>query len=197
MKKILSLGVAAAMMALSAVAASAETTIAQTAAEDTTVTFEISIAGTTARNAEGTIKLGEGLTLVSIDKGSIADAIITVSAETGKYGVITTADAIGDGVIATVVATVTDVDTATISIEGAKEGEDVTVTPVTADLDNVEPISSSEEPTTTTTSTEPVTTTTTTDSSTTTEEAGNTGVALAVVPAIIAGAALIVSKKRK
>lgn len=234
MKKIISLGIASAVLALSAVSAFADaasdTTPAATAsinitldkteaAVGDTVTATIS-AGSAFEGLGGNITF-DGLTLAA---GATGDSI---SASASKGTTIYNADATpnrlsvasypayaeGDVLAVIPLTVVSDNPTASIQFTADADYGDVvasaTVTVAAAAPDestDSEPTESSEPVESSTpddgglTPVEPVESVTpveSTDNNTTTPSNPETGVALAVIPAIIAGAAVVVAKKRK
>jgi len=223
MKKILSLGAAAAVLSLTAVAASAAVTPtitpdAPVAGE--TITVEVVANGMTQDATQFTVAASDNLTLVDgtpVDGGYFNTA-------TAKFAWAGTA-APADG---------TTLLTLTYTVDAAADEEvSVSLTPddgftdisadavsavVVAGADEDEPDVSeeSEEPTTTdegsvesedassedaglidATSEEATGTADADDNSGSNKDNPDTGVALAVVPAVLAGAAIIVAKKRK
>lgn len=231
MKKIISLGAAAAVLSLTAVAASAAITPTMTPATPVagdTVTVEIVATGMTQEATTFTVNASSNLTLteaVKIDSG-LAD----FNTETGKFAwagtsvpadgtvlltLTYTVDAASDeevsvGIVAD--AGFTDISedpVVAVVVDGADTNvtdELETVEPETVEPETVEP--ETVEPTTedaglkATTEEEGGATTDAGDAG----DAGNagsdkgnpeTGIALAVVPAVLAGAAIVVAKKRK
>ncbi|MDY4588116.1 MAG: NPXTG-anchored protein [Oscillospiraceae bacterium] len=219
MKKILSLGAAAAVLSLTAVAASAAitpafSTDAPVAGE--TVTVEIVATGMTQEATTFTVEASENLTLTDAVKTD--SGLAEFNTETKKFAwagssvpadgtvlltLTYTVDAAADEEISVKLvpdAGFTDISADAITAVVVGGADDVTI-----DVTSEEVYSSEEE------SSEDVGLTTT-DETTTVEESteepaddnkgndkGNpsTGVALAVVPAVLAGAAIVVAKKRK
>lgn len=219
MKKILSLGAAAAVLSLTAVAASAAitpafSTDAPVAGE--TVTVEIVATGMTQEATTFTVEASENLTLTDAVKTDAG--LAEFNTETKKFAwagssvpadgtvlltLTYTVDAAADEEISVKLvpdAGFTDISADAITAVVVGGADDVTI-----DVTSEEVYSSEEE------SSEDVGLTTT-DETTTVEESteepaddnkgndkGNpsTGVALAVVPAVLAGAAIVVAKKRK
>ena len=223
MKKILSLGAAAAVLSLTAVAASAAiepklSTDAPVAGE--TVTVEVVASGMTQEATTFTVKASENLTLVDAvktdsglsefnkDTNKFAWAGSSVPADGTVLLTLTyTVDAAADEEIS--VALVADAGFVDISADAVTAvvvggADDVSDDEPSTDGDvTVDEPSSDDEGSTDAglTSTDD-----TTDAST--EDAGKgddnnnkgnpvTGVGLAVVPAVLAGAAIVVAKKRK
>ena len=220
MKKILSLGAAAAVLSLTAVAASAAitpafSTDAPVAGE--TVTVEIVATGMTQEATTFTVEASENLTLTDAVKTD--SGLAEFNTETKKFAwagssvpadgtvlltLTYTVDAAADEEISVKLvpdAGFTDISADTITAVVVGGADDVTI-----DVTSEEVYSSEEE------SSEDEGGLTTTDETTTVEESteepaddnngndkGNpsTGVALAVVPAVLAGAAIVVAKKRK
>lgn len=218
MKKILSLGAAAAVLSLTAVAASAAitpafSTDAPVAGE--TVTVEIVATGMTQEATTFTVEASENLTLTDAVKTD--SGLAEFNTETKKFAwagssvpadgtvlltLTYTVDAAADEEISVKLvpdAGFTDISADAITAVVVGGADDVTI-----DVTSEEVYSSEEE------SSEDVGLTTTDE--TTVEESteepaddnkgndkGNpsTGVALAVVPAVLAGAAIVVAKKRK
>ena len=234
MKKIISLGAAAAVLSLTAVAASAAIaptiTPASPVAGDT-VTVEIVANGMNQEATTFTVKASENLTLTANE--AVAGGLF--STETNKFAWAGTAvpadgtvlltltytvDAAADEEVS--VALVADAGFTDISADAVAavvvDGEDTNVTDVATVDVSTEVVTSEEVPTEVVTSEDvtPVTTDDsgivdtadtsdvagTTDSGDNGDAAGDkgnpgTGVALAVVPAVLAGAAIVVAKKRK
>lgn len=250
MKKILSLGAAAAVLSLTAVAASAAiaptmTPATPVAGED--ITVEIVANGMTQEATTFTVKASDNLTFVSAaptesglanfnqDTMKFAWANSSVPADGTVLLTLTyTVDAAADDEVSIALipdAGFTDISAdavAAVVVDGAATSEgDVTVEPTvevvtTEEVPTTEEISeepSSEEVPTAEPTVEPASTEETTEDVgvVTTEETAetpatedngsadadngkgnpNTGVALAVVPAVLAGAAIVVAKKRK
>lgn len=230
MKKILSLGTAAAVLSLTAVAASAALApvVSEVATAGDQIVVEVVASDYASDIVDVTIK-AEGVTLTDY---SVTTAGIPVfNADEMHFGWIgTAAPADGEALLTLVFAVDAEageeVSIALVPAEGYAEGVDadaVVLTVVDGAETDVEDTStevsseeisseeiSSEEPTEVTTedsSEEVVTTTEDVTTDTETEPAGtadgngeevpNTGIALAVVPALVAGAAVVVAKKRK
>lgn len=221
MKKILSLGAAAAVLSLTAVAASAAiepTLTPATPVAGETVTVEIVANGMTQDATTFTVKASDNLTLT--DNAPVAGGLF--SAETNKFAWAGTSVPADGTVLLTLTYTVdaaaddevsvslvpdagfTDISAdavAAVVVDGADTADsDITVEPssdetVTTDEssdDNGGVVSSEED--------------NTADANKTADADDNkgdgkgnpeTGIALAVVPAVLAGAAIVVAKKRK
>ncbi len=212
MKKILSLGVAAAVVSMTAVAASAaiEPVILDEAVVGSTITVEIVANGVTVDNVQFAVEASDNLEYVSMEKPETA----VYNEETGAYAwfdmnanecedgfvfLTLTYNVVGDADEEVSVALkATDDDFAALLGEGA-----VAVVVDEADIIPDEPIPDEptpdepddpnggdiivpDEPT----PDEP-------DAGNTDTDNVPTGIALAVAPAVIAGAAIVVSKKRK
>lgn len=218
MKKILSLGVAAAVVSLTAVAASAAIapafdTDAPVAGE--TLTVQIVANGMTQEATTFTVNASEGLTLTANE--AVTGGIF--STETNKFAWAGTAVPADGTVLLTLTYTVdaaadaevsvsltpdagfTDISAdavAAVVVAGATTNvPDVTVE-TTETVETVETVESTEQPTVIETA-ETDETNETVDTKPADDGKGNpgTGVALAVVPAVLAGAAIVVAKKRK
>ena len=216
MKKILSLGAAAAVLSLTAVAASAAitpkfTTDAPVAGE--TVTVEIVAEGMTQAGTQFNVVASENLELVEAVKGSVDGAFVEFS--NNKFAFAATAPAADGTLLLTLTYTVNapageyisvtlvpdegfvDIDAAPAAIEVVDGNTDITVEPTV------------EETYEETTEEGGLTTVEDTAETEPTDEGGEdngetdnkgnpiTGVGLAVVPAVLAGAAIVVAKKRK
>lgn len=216
MKKILSLGTAAAVLSLTAVAASAALApvVSDSAEGGDQVVVEVVATDYAADVVSVGIK-AEGLTLadyVTTDSG-----VAVFNADEMHFGWVSTAAPADGAVLLTLVFDVDaevgeEVSVALVPDEGFEEGVDaaaVTMVVVDGAESDQGDVSTDTEPSTDTeseytSSEEPVLST---DEPTTTEPAGaddnngeqppKTGIALAVVPAIVAGAAVVVAKKRK
>lgn len=218
MKKILSLGAAAAVLSLTAVAASAAiapafSTDAPVAGES--VTVQIVANGMTQDATTFTVKASEGLTLTANE--AVAGGLF--NAETSKFAWAGTAVPADGTVLLTLTYTVDAAADAEVSVALTPDAgfTDISADPVavvvvagaSADVQDptVEPVSSEETVTSEevpTTEEQPGVVTdeekpATEDSKPADDGKGNpgTGVALAVVPAVLAGAAIVVAKKRK
>lgn len=222
MKKILSLGAAAAVLSLTAVAASAAiepTLTPATPVAGETVTVEIVANGMTQDATTFTVKASDNLTLT--DNAPVAGGLF--SAETNKFAWAGTSVPADGTVLLTLTYTVDAAadDEVSVSLVPDAGFTDISADAVaavvvdgagTADTDiTVEP--SSEETVTTDESSDENGGVVSTDETTTADAdktadaddtnngdgKGNpeTGIALAVVPAVLAGAAIVVAKKRK
>ena len=214
MKKILSLGVAAAVVSLTAVAASAAIapafdTDAPVAGE--TLTVQVVANGMTQEATTFTVNASEGLTLTANE--AVTGGIF--STETNKFAWAGTAVPADGTVLLTLTYTVDAADSeVSVSLTPDAGFTDISADAVAAvvvagastDVPNVtvettetvETVESTEQPTVIETA-ETDETTETVDTKPADDGKGNpgTGVALAVVPAVLAGAAIVVAKKRK
>lgn len=212
MKKILSLGVAAAVVSLTAVAASA----AIAPAFDTdapvaggTLTVQVVANGMTQEATTFTVNASEGLTLTANE--AVTGGIF--STETNKFAWAGTAVPADGTVLLTLTYTVDAAADSEVSVSltpdagftdiSADAVAAVVVAGASTDVPNVtvettETVESTEQPTVIETA-ETDETTETVDTKPADDGKGNpgTGVALAVVPAVLAGAAIVVAKKRK
>ena len=211
MKKILSLGVAAAVVSLTAVAASA----AIAPAFDTdapvaggTLTVQVVANGMTQEATTFTVNASEGLTLTANE--AVTGGIF--STETNKFAWAGTAVPADGTVLLTLTYTVDAAADAEVSVSltpdaGFTDISAVVVAGASTDVPNVtvettetvetvETVESTEQPGVVTTDEEKPATE---DTKPADDGKGNpgTGVALAVVPAVLAGAAIVVAKKRK
>ena len=216
MKKILSLGVAAAVVSLTAVAASAAIapafdTDAPVAGE--TLTVQVVANGMTQEATTFTVNASEGLTLTANE--AVTGGIF--STETNKFAWAGTAVPADGTVLLTLTYTVDAAADAEVSVALTPDAgfTDISADPVavvvvagsTVDVpdapDTIEVVTTDEsvEPTTEEPSVVPTTEEApkTEDTKPADDGKGNpgTGVALAVVPAVLAGAAIVVAKKRK
>lgn len=185
MKKIISLGIASAVLALTAISASAEiapvlvgapvegSTYKVTITTDAEITdFQLNVVAEGATITDADIEMvGTGLTAASVkDDGSVN---LVGSAGTGKYGAGT------------------ELANLTYTVTGA-EGDDFSIT-VTGEGANGEAVTATiEKGDGTQNPGNPGTPGTPGD-----KDNPDTGIALAVVPAVLAGAAVVVAKKRK
>ena len=212
MKKILSLGVAAAVVSLTAVAASA----AIAPAFDTdapvaggTLTVQVVANGMTQEATTFTVNASEGLTLTANE--AVTGGIF--STETNKFAWAGTAVPADGTVLLTLTYTVDAAADAEVSVSLTPDagftdisadavaavvaGASTDVPNVTVETtETVETVESTEQPGVVTTDEEKPATE---DTKPADDGKGNpgTGVALAVVPAVLAGAAIVVAKKRK
>lgn len=192
MKKIISMGIASAVLALTAIAASADMVAAgpEKAAPGTEITVTITttadvdtfgfVVSGTGLEATAAVATEEGTALAKIaDDGSVKASGFNV----GGYKAGT--------VLATITYTVTgDVDTDAVVALANGEGYDEALQNLTVKVE-AEGTTDPTEPTDPTDPTDPGKEDPTDPSS------PETGVALAVVPAVLAGAAVVVAKKRK
>lgn len=209
MKKILSLGVAAAALSLTAVAASAAIApvVSDTATAGGSIVVEVVANGVETPYATFTVETSENLTLTANEANAVglfnpANMMFTFASATAP----------ADG---TVLLTLTfDVEAAADeevyvslkAVDGDVDPTAVTLTVVDAAETDVTDESfeeytdeSFEEPTEETTEEPTIVTEETQPAEPTNEPNDNppTGIALAVVPALVAGAAVVASKKRK
>lgn len=207
MKKILSLGAAAAVLSLTAVAASAAitpafSTDAPVAGEN--VTVEIVATGMTQEATTFTVKASDNLTLV--DAAKTDSGLAEFNKDTNKFAWAGSSVPADGTVLLTLTYTVDAAADEEISVALVPDAgfTDISADAVTAVVvGDAEPVSDE------TVTTDDVPTTDDEPSEESTEEntkddnngdnKGNpgTGVALAVVPAVLAGAAIVVAKKRK
>lgn len=219
MKKIIALGAAAAVLSLTAVAASAAIAPVMTPAAPVagdTVTVEIVANGMTQDSTAFKVVASDNLTLTANDPGTGL-----FNPETGKYAWAGTAVPADGTVLLTLTYTVDAAadEEVTVALEAGSGATDISADTVAAvvvdgeptnvpDTDTIETsdeefYTSEEEPGLTTTDEEGSVDAGTVDAGNT--DAGDdngkgnpdTGIALAVVPAVLAGAAIVVAKKRK
>ena len=215
MKKILSLGAAAAVLSLTAVAASAAIAPTMTPASPVageSVTVEIVANGMTQDATTFTVNASDNLTLT--ENAPVNGGLF--NPETGKFAWAGTAVPADGTVLLTLTYTVdaaadeevsvslvadagfTDISAdavAAVVVDGAgTDVSDETTEPVSVPV-TTEPVTDNSGLQTT----EPVSEPATVDVQTPDDGKGNpiTGVGLAVVPAVLAGAAIVVAKKRK
>ncbi len=203
MKKILSLGVAAAVLSVTAVAASAAIapTIINDAVAGEQITVEVVATGVATNAAQFNVVASDNLTLVSSDVTTNGFAAFN----NNKFAWANTSAPAEGEVLLTLVYDVTAAADEEISValtpdagfEADVDGTAAVAVVVDGETDvpavTDEPVESTEEPIIVTD--EPV------SEEPTTEDAGETenvptGIALAVVPAVLAGAAIVVAKKR-
>lgn len=217
MKKILSLGVAAAVVSLTAVAASAAIapafdTDAPVAGE--TLTVQVVANGMTQEATTFTVNASEGLTLTANE--AVTGGIF--STETNKFAWAGTAVPADGTVLLTLTYTVdaaadsevsvsltpdagfTDISAdavAAVVVAGASTDVPNVTVETTETVETVETVETEQPSVIETAETDE--TTETVDTKPADDGKGNpgTGVALAVVPAVLAGAAIVVAKKRK
>ena len=205
MKKILSLGVAAAVLSLTAVAASAAIApvVIDEAVEGETITVEVVADGMTLPGAQFSVVASDNLTLTDntpigggfFANGTFAWAGTEAAADgTVLLTLVYTVDAAADEEISVTLTPAAgfeaDVDATpytAVVVSGAPEVTDPTVETV------VDTADTSDEPVI-------VDTVDTADTADTSDEGETenvpTGIALAVVPAVLTGAAIVVAKKR-
>lgn len=214
MKKILSLGTAAAVLSLTAVAASAALA---PVVSDTAVAGEQVVVEVVANDFKGdivdvTIKTSENLTLAEYTTTTTGMPVFN-EAEM-HFGWISTAAPAEGEVLLTLVFDVNaaageEIEVSLVPAEGYAEGVDadvVTRVVVDGEETDITDVTTTDTETVTDTESEPVETVTETEPETVTETETETetqptvpptGIALAVVPALVAGAAVVVAKKRK
>ena len=204
MKKILSLGVAAAVLSVTAVAASAAIapTIINDAVEGEQITVEVVATGVATNAAQFNVVASDNLTLVSSDVTTNGFAAFN----NNKFAWANTSAPAEGEVLLTLVYDVTAAADEEISValtpdagfEADVDGTAAVAVVVAGEVDvpavTEEPVVDTDEPIIITEEA-PVT------EDAPTEDAGETenvptGIALAVVPAVLAGAAIVVAKKR-
>ena len=218
MKKILSLGAAAAVLSLTAAVASAA--IAPTFTPDApvagdTLTVQIVANGMTQEATTFTVKASDNLTLT--DNAPVAGGLF--SAETNKFAWAGTSVPADGTVLLTLTYTVdaaadeevsvtlvpdagfTDISADAVAAVVVANGDDVNDTTVDT-ADTVDTTDTVDEPGITDDTADTADTADTSDANNGDNKGDNkgnpdTGVALAVVPAVLAGAAIVVAKKRK
>ena len=205
MKKIISMGIASAVLALTAIAASADIKAngPETAKTGDVITVTIT---TTAEVTDcGFLVSATGLEFVSVDTTTTdGSSIVNKAKEDGSYKIGGTAAAgktiAANSVLATITFTVTG-ETGTKPVVEIKNaaGYEEAVQNLTVEV-------VADEPTSSDSGSESGSDSTSESGSESTSESGageggsdvpGTGVALAVVPAVLAGAAVVVAKKRK
>lgn len=190
MKKIISMGIASAVLALTAIAASADITATGAAEVEAGKTVEVTVTTTAAMEAYGITLAADGLeTTLENVKVAFVDTDVTNVLADGSV-VLTGAKATGykaGDVLATITYTVTAAKDADVNIALANmEGMDDVLVNYTAKVVDAAATDPTQPTDPTTDPTDP-----------TQPENPDTGVALAIVPAVIAGAAVVVAKKRK
>lgn len=214
MKKILSLGAAAAVLSLTAVAASAAitpafSTDAPVAGEN--VTVEIVATGMTQEATTFTVQASDNLTLVDAVKTDAG--LAEFNKDTNKFAWAGSSVPADGTVLLTLTYTVDAAADEEISVSLVPDAgfTDISADAVTAVVvGDAEPVTDQEptiDVTSGETSDEPIATVDESSEESseeskddnTTDNKGNpvTGVGLAVVPAVLAGAAIVVAKKRK
>lgn len=220
MKKILSLGAAAAVLSLTAAVASAA--IAPVITPDApvagdTVTVEIVANGMTQEATGFTVAASENLTYVSYT-ASVDNALTQFNPDNGKYAFAGSAIPADGTVLLTLTYTVDAAADEEVSVSLVPDAgfTDISADAVAAvvvaggaDVSDETVDVTSDETVDVTTDDAGITDDGTADTADTTADAGkddnkgdnkgnpDTGVALAVVPAVLAGAAIVVAKKRK
>lgn len=208
MKKILSLGAAAAVLSLTAVAASAAiapafSTDAPVAGEN--VTVEIVATGMTQEATTFTVQASDNLTLV--DAAKTDSGLAEFNKDTNKFAWAGSSVPADGTVLLTLTYTVDAAADEEISVALVPDAgfTDISADAVTAVVvGDAEPVSdetvtTDDEPSVTVDESSEESTEDTADDNNNGDNKGNpgTGVALAVVPAVLAGAAIVVAKKRK
>lgn len=208
MKKILSLGAAAAVLSLTAVAASAAitpafSTDAPVAGEN--VTVEIVATGMTQEATTFTVQASDNLTLV--DAAKTDSGLAEFNKDTNKFAWAGSSVPADGTVLLTLTYTVDAAADEEISVALVPDAgfTDISADPVSAVVvGDAEPVSdetvtTDDEPSVTVDESSEESTEENTKDDNNGDNKGNpgTGVALAVVPAVLAGAAIVVAKKRK
>ena len=200
MKKILSLGVAAAVVSMTAVAASAaiEPVILEEAVAGQTITVEVRANDIAVSDIGFTVVASDNLELVD----ATADAAGIFNAENGKFAWASMSDCEPGALLLTLTYTVGDGEEVSVALESDiyadKLGEAATATVVAGGEDIGDPDEGGDIIVDDPATDDPATDEPATDEPATDEPANpDTGIALAVVPAVLAGAAIVVSKKRK
>lgn len=210
MKKILSLGTAAAVLSLTAVAASAALApvVSDTAVAGDKLVVEVVATDYTADIVDVTIKASENLKLAEYTTTTAGMPIFNEAEMHFGWISATGAPANGEALLTLVfdveAAAGEEVSVALVPSAGYTDGVDadaVTLTVVDGESTDVPDTSTETEPSTEST-VDTVVTTIETETSTETEtetktDVPPTGIALAVVPALVAGAAVVAAKKRK
>ena len=190
MKKIISMGIASAVLALTAIAASADITATGAAEVEAGKTVEVVITTTADIETYGVTLAADGLEFVEA-KGLKGEFDLVAPQADGSInftGISMSGYKAGD-VLGTFVFTVTAAKDADVNIALANmEGMDDVLVNYTAKVVDA----AATDPTDPTQPTDP-----TDPTDPTQPENPDTGVALAIVPAVIAGAAVVVAKKRK
>ena len=183
MKKIISMGIASAVLALTAIAASADIVVSSTDKAEAGKTVTVTVTTTADIEAFGFTLTADGLsaTVDDIVKGEGG----LIEKNTAEDGSLSIGGINSDGwkagaVLATITYTVTaEEGDVTVAIAGT-EGMEGVYTPLTLTIGADAPATDPTDPT------DPAD-----------PENPPMGVALAVVPAVLAGAAVVVAKKRK
>lgn len=205
MKKIISLGIASAVLALTAISASAAVVVKTEDAVETGKTITVSFVTDVdlpANSAPGFKVVATGVEYVAGSEKA-TDGIGMYNNDTGKFGFIKTNAAKAGDVLATITYTVTAKagEAVTINVVDPENFGDTNVTPMQVTVEEKKPDSSSSTDSSSTDSSS--TDSSSTDSSSSDskpadpDKPADTGIALAVFPAILAGAAVVVAKKRK
>lgn len=210
MKKILSLGTAAAVLSLTAVAASAALApvVSETAVAGEQLVVEVVANEYTADIVDITIKASENLKLAEYTTTTAGMPIFNEAEMHFGWISATGAPADGEALLTLVfdvdAAAGEEVSVALVPSAGYTDGVDadaVTLTVVDGEStdipDTTTETESSVETDTVVTTIETVTSSETESETETKTDVPPTGIALAVVPALVAGAAVVAAKKRK
>lgn len=213
MKKILSLGVASAVLSLTAVAASAAITpvVSDTVVEGEQVVVEVVANGFTDVATQFVVNASENLTLV--DASTTDKGLPAFNADTMHFAWAGTEAPADDTVLLTLVFDVNAAEgedvsvslTADAGFETGIDAAEVAATVVASGDDTSDLPSDDETSDDETSSDDGLDDETSGDETSDDENGDNTddeknppaGIALAVVPAVLAGAAVVVAKKRK
>lgn len=196
MKKILSLGVAAAVVSMTAVAASAaiEPIILEEAVAGQTITVEVRATDVAVSDIGFTVVASENLELVD----AVADANGIFNAENGKFAWASMSDCEPGALLLTLTYTVGEGEEVSVGLESDIYADLLAADAATAAIvDGGEDLPDEggdiiiDDPTVEAPAEDP------TDDPAQDTDNAETGIALAVVPAVLAGAAIVVSKKRK
>lgn len=205
MKKIISLGIASAVLAMTAISASAGVVVKTDSAVTPGATITVQFIADADVSSISFKTAATGATLVSAAKGVNADSpLVVIGDKNDSY--VSLAGAKANDVLMTQTYTVTAAEGADVAVnvtdlEGTTGVQNLTVkvtttsTPDTSSSDSSSSDTSSETPSTSDSSSE---TPSTSDSKPSSGDNNpGTGVALAVFPAVIAGAAVVVAKKKR
>ncbi len=199
MKKILSLGVAAAVVSMTAVAASAaiEPVILEEAVAGQTITVEVRANDVAVSDIGFTVVASDNLELVD----STADAAGIFNAENGKFAWASMSDCEPGALLLTLTYTVGEGEEVSVALESDIYadilGDAATATVVAGGEDLDDPVDGDDIIVDDPVTEDPADDNTAEDPADTDTDNAETGIALAVVPAVLAGAAIVVSKKRK
>jgi len=199
MKKIISLGIASAVCALTAISASAAgaTLLAEgEVSNGKTITVKV-VAGEDVKELAFVVK-ADGLDVESVKTD--AAGMGNYNAETKKYAIIGSNAKAGDTICTiTFKVTAENGKTASVLLEAAEDKYAALVPESELKLDVKGATTDTSDTSSTTSTSEPTSSGTTSGTTSDPSKPTNpgTGVALAVVPAVIAAAGVIVAKKRK